>query len=184
MLLAPLHQLADEGRGLGGLGDWLTWLDGLTKSSGLLLLGAYVFAALARSVPGRVLAAALTVPAVALLGGAAYSWPQPTTRRLRRLPDPPRLRAATTVSGDLAESGTVEITVTREAGRAVTLDLRLLDTQGQPLTPFAVPTLTVSNDDLSLGDATLTDTGPAQYRAELHHPQRRRLDCLRQRPDQ
>ena len=74
--------------------------------------------------------------------------------------------------------------MTREAGRAVTLDLRLLDTQGQPLTPFAAPALTVSNDDLSPGDATLRTPAPGQYRAELTIPSDGELDCLRQRPDQ
>ena len=47
---------------------------------------------------------------------------------------------------------------------------QLTDTQGQPLTPFAPPTLTCSNDELSLGDATLTDTGAGAYRAELTIP--------------
>lgn len=45
-LLAPLERLRSEGRGLGGLADWLTWLDGFTEGHSLLLLGAVVLATL------------------------------------------------------------------------------------------------------------------------------------------
>ena len=166
VLLAPLHQLVDDGRGLGGLSDWLTWLDGVTRPSSLLLLAAYAAAAAARSVPRRVMAAVITVPALVLLGGAAYSWPQgepaPATS--------PKPSGPATATADLGTAGSVRLTTARDAGRAVSIQLELLDTSGQPLTPYAPPTLTIHNDDLSLGDATLTPTGPGTYRAEVTIP--------------
>ncbi len=166
VLLAPLHELAGAGRGLGGLTDWLTWLDGVARPSSLLLLGAYATAAAARSVPRRLLAVTVTATALVLLGGAAYTWPSPdSTATPAAAPSGP-----VTTSVALGAAGTVRLTVNREAGRTVTLALALLDVEGQPLTPFAPPTLTVRNDDLSLGDATLTETGPGAYRAELTIP--------------
>lgn len=51
VLLAPLERLRAEGRGLGGLADWLTWLDGFADGHALLLLGAVVLATLL--VPAR-----------------------------------------------------------------------------------------------------------------------------------
>ena len=76
VLLAPLHQLVDDGRGLGGLTDWLIWVDGVTRPSTLLLLAAYAVLATARASSRRIVVTAVTVPALVLAGGAAYSWPQ------------------------------------------------------------------------------------------------------------
>ena len=119
VLLAPLHQLVDDGRGLGGLSDWLTWLDGVTRPSSLLLLAAYAAAAAARSVPRRVMAAVITVPALVLLGGAAYSWPQgepaPATS--------PKPSGPATATADLGTAGSVRLTTARDAGRAVSIQL-------------------------------------------------------------
>jgi copper transport protein len=164
VLLAPLHQLAADGRGLTGLGDWLVWLDGVTRPSSLLLLGGFVVVAVARPVPRRVVAAAVTVPALVLLGGAAYSWP--------RAAGPPAAAhsGTATTTADLAGAGTVRLTVQREAGRAVSLRVELLDPDGRPLAPYAPPTLTVVQQGLSLGDATLTQAGPGSYRAEVTIP--------------
>jgi copper transport protein len=167
VLLTPLHELADGGRSLSGLGDWLVWVDGVTRTSSLLLLAAYAVVAAARTSARRVVTALVTLPALVLLGGAAYSWPSvdvaPTTVAGR--PSGP-----TTGTAQLGDNGTVQLTTSREADRAVTITLVLLGPDGTPLEPYASPTLTVSNPTFTLGDATLTQTGPGAYRAELSIP--------------
>jgi copper transport protein len=167
VLLAPLHELASAGRGLGGLGDWLVWLDGITRASSLLLIAAYAVVAVARSVPRRVLTVAVTVPALVLLGGAAYSWPRADNGPAQLAPTQ---SGPSTATADLGTAGTVRLTTQRTAGRTVAVTLQLLDADGAPLTPFAPPTLTIRNDDLSLGDAALTQDGPGRYRSELTVP--------------
>jgi hypothetical protein len=178
VVLAPLHQLAGDGRGLGALTDWLAWLDGLTRGSSLLLLGAYLAVAVLRAVPGRVSATALAVPALTLLVGAVLTWPDVTDRPAAAAPNGDHdervqadtAAAATPVTAELGASGQVELTVTRATGRAVQLDLRLLDPAGQPLAAYAPPTLTVRNDELSLGEARLTGTALGSYRATVTIP--------------
>jgi len=165
VLLAPLHELADSGRGLGGLTDWLTWLGGVARPSSLLLLAAYAVVGAARSVPRRLLAVAVSMLALLLLGGAAYSWPRPAAPTVAGAPSGPE-----TAMSALGTEGSVRLTVDRGAGRTVTLELELIDGDGRPLTPFAPPTLSVRNDQLSLGDATLVETGAGTYRAELSVP--------------
>jgi copper transport protein len=166
VLLAPLHQLAEDGRGLTGLTDWLVWLDGVTRPSSLLLLAAYAVLAAARSTSRRVAATVVALPALVLLGGAAYSWP--------RVAPPPSASAepakASSGTAELGTAGSVKLTARREAGRTVSITLTLLDASGQPLKPYATPTLTVTNPKLTLGDATLSRTGPGAYRAELTIP--------------
>jgi len=166
VLLAPLHQLVEDGRGLADLTDWLVWLDGVTRPSSLLLLAAYALVAAARSTSQRLLAAVALLPALVLLGGAAYSWP---AAHPAQTPAAAPAGPATTTA-QLGSSGTVALTTAREAGRAVTFQLQLLDTSGQPLEPYATPTLAISNADLTLGDATVTRTGPGTYRAEVTIP--------------
>lgn len=162
VLLGPLHALATEGRGLGGLADWVAWIDGLTSRSSLLLLGGFVFVAAFRRLPVVAL-----VPALGLLVGAAVVWPQPEAPAVAAVAADP---SPSVVSGDLGDAGSVELTVTRGDGRDVTLAVRLLVPDGSPLKPFAVPTLTVGNGDISLGEAELTETGPGAYQATVTIP--------------
>jgi hypothetical protein len=77
-----------------------------------------------------------------------------------------KLKQTKLVEDKLGTLGSVKLTTDRESGRAVSIELELLNPRGQPLTPYAPPTLTVSNSDLSLGDATLTSISPGSYRAE------------------
>ena len=128
LLLAPLHELADDGRGLGGLTDWLAWINGVTRPASLLLLAAYAVVAVRQGAGGRVL------PALALSRGrrglaqadASSVDADPHGRR--------RPRAA-------VELGPPD-RVGRRFDRGCSGDDRAR--------PFAVPTLTVGNDDLSL----------------------------------
>jgi methionine-rich copper-binding protein CopC len=167
VLLAPLHQLVDDHRGLDGLGDWLVWIDGVTRPSSLLLLAAYAVLAAARSASRRTVAVVVAVPALVLLGGAAYSWP-----RADHGTAPPAAVPVGPATGTalLGTFGSVRLTTQREAGRAVSIEVLLLDPQGRPLTPYAPPTVTIGSSSLSLGDATLTSSGPGAYRAEVTIP--------------
>lgn len=158
VLLAPLHELADDGRGLGGLADWLAWIDGVTRPASLLLLAAYAVAAAARSTSRRLLAAAVAVPALVLAGGAAYSWPE------RAEPVAAATGGPVTSTAELGDVGTVTLTAARGAGRALELTLEL------PVEPFAPPTLTLRRDEVSLGDTALTATGPTTYTGAVTVP--------------
>ena len=163
VLLGPLHSLATDGRGLGDLTDWVAWVDGLTSRAGLLVLAAYAVVAVLRRAPVVAL-----LPALALLVAAGVAWPQaeaPSTTAVAAADTSPSV-----ATGGLGGAGTVELTVSPGQGRAVRFDLRLLSGDGSPLVPFAVPTLTVGNDDLSLGEAELTETGDGAYTATLTVP--------------
>lgn len=166
VLLGPLHSLAADGRGLGGLTDWLAWVDGLASRSSLLVLAAYAVVAVARRAPLRALA---VVPALGLVAGAAVTWPQlePPSPVAAVEAEP---SAPTTASGGLGDSGTAELTVAPGPGREVTLDLRLVAPDETALVPFAPPTVTVGNGDLSLGEVELTETGEGTYTATVTIP--------------
>lgn len=166
VVLAPLQELAQDGRGLGGLTDWLAWLDGVVEPSSLLLLAAFLAVGLIRTARRGVLRSALlVVPALALVVGAAVTWP--------RLPEQPAEAAsapAANARADLGTSGSVTVDVSGSSGGPVTLDLRLEDPDGQPLRPFAAPSVVVGNDDVSLGEAQVEKTGPGHYRATVTIP--------------
>jgi copper transport protein len=167
VLVAPFDELTEDGRSLSGLGDWLVWVDGVTRPSSLLLLAAYAVVAAGRTSGGRAVTALATFPALVLLGAAAYAWPSvdgpPTS--VAGKPSVP-----TAGTAQLGDSGTVQLTTSRDGGREVAITLVLLSPAGNPLEPYAPPTLTVSNPALTLGHATLAQTGPGAYRAELTIP--------------
>ena len=167
VLLGPLHSLATDGRGLGGLVDWLAWVDGLTSVSSLLMLGAFTTTALVRRVPRAVLVV-LTVPVLGLLGGAAATWPQAEAPAAavaaEEASDP------SSGSADLGDAGTAELTVTPGSGREVTLEVQLLTPDGSPFVPFASPSVTLESDVLSLGETELTEVGVGSYTATMNVP--------------
>ena len=108
VLLGPLHSLATNGRGLGGLTDWLAWLDGLVSRSSLLLLAAYAVVAVARRASRRALVAA-TIPALALVVASAFTWP--ATEQVATTASTAEA-GPTTNTGELGDHGSVELTVT------------------------------------------------------------------------
>ena len=55
-------------------------------------------------------------------------------------------------------------------GREVTLGLRLVTPDGEPLVPYAPPTVTVGNGDVSLGEADVTDAGGGAYSVTVTIP--------------
>lgn len=166
VVLAPLQQLAHDGRSPAGLTDWVAWLDGVARWPILLLVLAYLVVALARG-RGRPTVVAAGVPAAVLLVLAGLTWPS--------LPAPPAEASDAsaqpgTSSADLGTSGTVELTVRPGDGRSVALVLRLLGPDGAPLTPYRKPAVEVRNDDLTLGDANVERTGAGSYRASITIP--------------
>ncbi|MBZ5737764.1 copper resistance CopC family protein [Nocardioides mangrovi] len=162
VLLGPLQQLAHDGRVLGGLTDWVAWLNGLLSWPALLVLLAYLVVGLVRGRGRR--AAWAGVPALALVVAAGLAWPS--------LPQPPAAAAGETSGGsaDLGASGTAEVAVHPAGGRSYDLDLTLVDPDGTALTPYRTPTLEVRDDDLTLGDADLERIGAGHYRATVTIP--------------
>jgi methionine-rich copper-binding protein CopC len=156
LVAAPLHELAESGGGLSGLGDWLVWLNGVARWPSALLLAAYGAAALLRTV-GRRAAYALLAPVVALLVATVMTWPAPAA-------------GPASAAADHGDAGLVSVTATPGAERAVALEVTLTDPNGAPLTPYAVPTLSLTDGDVSLGDVALTETGPGTYRGEVTVP--------------
>lgn len=171
LVAVPLDQLAADGRGLGGLGDWLAWIDGLTRGRSLLLLAGVLLAAVSVSVgrAARVGAIAVAAAAVVLCTAVVVTWPPgrgaPAVATPAERPD-----STATHQAALGVAGDVTLTVHQAPGEAVELDLTLTDADGTPLVPFAPPTLSVSSDDIGLGDVPLRRTAPGRYRASVTIP--------------
>lgn len=178
LLFVPLQEIARQGRGLGSLKDWLVWLDGLTDVRSALLLGSTVLAVglvsagrhgsrpAHRSPRWTALWAGATVAVVVAIAAALVVAPPEAETPAVAVPAPGP--AEETV--DLGSSGTVELTVTPTEGRQYRLDVTLLDPDGQPLVPFAKPTLEVGNADIDLGERELERSGPGEYRATVTIP--------------
>lgn len=166
VLLAPVQQLAHDGRGLGGLADWLVWLDGFARWPTLLLLLAYLAAGLARG-RGRAVALGAAGPALGLAVAAALTWPALPAASTEVVAAP---AGPTTTAADLGRAGRVELTVGPTRGSAVTLTIRLVHADGSPLVPYRRPTLVVRNDDLTLGETPVRRLRPGRYRATVTIP--------------
>lgn len=183
LLVVPLEELAAEGRGLGGLLDWLTWIDGLTTGRSLLLLGAVVVAAglvriarrlarpLGRPRTGVLRAAAAALAMISVAGIAAYLVSGPTADPAPALAPPAeRVPSTTEQSADLGTEGTVSLTVHQAPGQMVRLDIALTDPTGRPLAPYAPPSVSVAGGKVDLGTAKLVARGKGSYRATVAIP--------------
>ena len=114
-------------------------------------------------------AVAVAATALVLCTAVAVTWPsgqgEPAAATPAERPD-----STATQTAALGTAGTVSLTVHQAPGEAVELDLRLEDPDGEPLVPFAPPTLSVSGDDIGLGAVALRRTGPGRYRASVTIP--------------
>ena len=183
VLVVPLEELAAEGRGLAGLLDWLTWIDGLTTGRSLLLLGAVLVAALLVRVARRmarplgrprtgvlrVATVALTVVSVAGITTFLVTWPVSDPAPAVATPAE-RPSSTTEQSAELGTDGTVSLTVHQVPGQAVRLDIELTDPDGKPLAPYAPPTVTVGDGEIDLGTAKLQRRGKGRYRTTVTIP--------------
>lgn len=183
LLVVPLDELAAEGRGLTGLLDWLTWIDGLTTGRSLLLLGAVLVAALLVRVARRMTrplgrprigvlrVAAVGLSAASVLGIAAFlvTWPTPDTAPAAATPAD-RSPSTTSQSAELGTEGSVNLTVHQDPGQTVRLDIELTDPDGAALAPYAPPTVTVGNGEIDLGEAKLVRRGKGSYRTSVTIP--------------
>jgi copper transport protein len=180
LALVPLGQLAAEGGSLRDVVDWLTWLDGLTRGSAWLLLASVLVSAglvtvarrTARPRHGslgvlRCAAVFLVVAVVAPLVVVAAVGPETTS-------DGAAASVPAPVSGpqtvELGDAGTVTVEATRTEGRSVDLRVTLTDADGAPLRPFVAPTVSVSADDIDLGEVRLRRTARGAYRADVVIP--------------
>lgn len=167
VLLGPLERLRAEGRGPGGLADWLTWLDGLADDRALLLVGAAVLAALLVAARRPVVAGLVGAGVVLTLAAAlvvAPATPEPPTAPVAEAPE------SVEQTADLDGAGTVRVVLTPDEGRRHRLDVRLTDPDGAPLRPYAPPTVGLASTDIDLGEPALRRTGPGEYRALVTIP--------------
>lgn len=183
VLVVPLEQLAKEGRSLGGMFDWLTWINGLAVGRSLLLLAAVLAAAvlvriarriarpLGRPRVGVLRVAASVLTALSVAGAVTFliTWPDQSTSQTDAVPA--RQASSTKQSTALGSAGSVNLTVRQHPGEAVRLDIQLTDGEGRPLKPYAPPTATVANDDIGLGEVNLASVGPGHYRGTVTIPQ-------------
>jgi methionine-rich copper-binding protein CopC len=183
LLVVPLDELAADGDGLGGLLDWLTWIDGLTAGRSLLLLGAVLVAALlvrvarrtvrplGRSRTGVLRVAAVALTVVAVTGIATFLLTGPVSDTAPAVASPAERPSSTTKqSAELGTAGIVDLTVHQAPGQMVRLDVRLTDPDGKPLAPYAPPTVAVGDGDIDLGTARLEHRGRGRYRTTVTIP--------------
>jgi copper transport protein len=183
VLAVPVEELATRGRGLDGLLDWVVWLEGLTRGRSLLLLAGVLAGAALVAVVGRVdrsgvdpgsrlrrsVSAVLAALCLGAAGTVAAGWSAGSGDPAAATP----AQRATTTSrqqADLGNEGVVALTVHEAAGTGVRLGLVLTATDGEPLRPVADPTVTVTSDDVDLGDARIERVGPGRYRATVTIP--------------
>lgn len=171
VLLVPLERLYAGGLPLRDLLDWLTWLDGITSLPTLLLVAGVVLAARlvttrARGPMAAALAAGSLAAVVAFAATASGGQPTAHATRATRATH----TGSTTYTAALGATGNVALVVHPPSGRSVHLDLNLTATDGRPLEPLAVPSLRVTDDEVTLGDATLRRTGQGRYRTTLTIP--------------
>lgn len=167
VLLGPLERLRAEGRGPGGLADWLTWLDGLADDRALLLVGAAVLAALLVAARRPVVAGLVGAGVVLTMAAAlvvAPATPDPPTAPVAEAPE------SVEQTADLDGAGTVRVVLTPDEGRRHRLEVRLTDPDGAPLRPYAPPTVGLASTDIDLGEPALRRTGPGEYRALVTIP--------------
>jgi methionine-rich copper-binding protein CopC len=181
LALVPLNQLAAEGGSLRDVADWLTWLDGLTRGTTWLLLGGVLLAAGLVAVVRRtarprhgslvilrvavgVLVAAVVAPLVVSVAAGPGS-PDGDAAAVE-LPAP----SVGARTADLGGEGTATVSVRQTDGRSYRLRLTLTEPDGEPLRPYAKPMMSVSSDDVDLGDVELRRTGPGAYVADVVIP--------------
>jgi copper transport protein len=180
LALVPLLQIAAVGGSLRDAVDWVTWLDGLTRGGTWLLLAGVLLAAglvavVRRTTRARhrslsVLRAATAVLVVAVvapvLGGVATA-PDPASEGTSVPASATAMGAQTAELGDV---GSVTVSLRQTSGRTYRLRLTLTTTDDVPLRPYARPAVSVSSDEVDLGDVELRRTGPGAYDADVVIP--------------
>jgi methionine-rich copper-binding protein CopC len=180
LALVPLLQVVSVGGTLRDALDWVTWLNGLTSGRTWLLLASVLVAAglvsvvrrTARPRHGsllalRVVAGALAVVVVAPLLAVAAAGPESSGEEAVAATPSPTGGAQT---AELGQDGTATVSARHTDGRSYRLRLTLTGSDGAPLRPYAKPTVSVSNDDVDLGEVGLRRTGPGAYDADVVIP--------------
>ncbi|MGO2043373.1 MAG: FixH family protein, partial [Cellulosimicrobium funkei] len=184
VLAVPLTPAWQAGGGLGALADPATWAAGLasdTTVAGALGLAGLVVATLLAPRAARETRAAW--PAGTVLGAAALALGSLVLVGHTRTFGPPWLVVPPTPSAqDAATSGvevveelgdgTLRARVTPGRVGVNALEIELLDADGAPFEPVAVPELATTLADPALGPFSrpLTRTGPGAYEATLDLP--------------
>ncbi len=185
LALVPLLQVVSAGGTLRDALDWVTWLNGLTSGRTWLLLASVLLAAglvavvrrTARPRHGslpvlRVAAGGLVVLVVAPLLVVVAAGPE-TSGEEAVAAIPSQTGGAQTA--DLGEAGTATVSARQTDGRSYRLRLTLTTSGGAPLRPYAKPTMSLSSDDVELGNVDLGDvelrrTGRGAYEGDVVIP--------------
>ena len=181
LALVPLNQLAAEGGSLRDAVDWVTWLDGLTRGTTWLLLISVLLAAglvaavrrTARPRHGsllvlRVAVGALVAAVVVPLTVAVAAGPGSPSDDAAAVAVPAQGAGAQTA--ELGDAGTATVSARQTEGRSYRLRLTLTGPDGEPLRPYAKPTMSVTSDDVDLGSVELRRTGRGAYDADVVIP--------------
>ena len=184
LALVPLLQVASVGGSLRDAVDWVTWLDGLTRGRTWLLLASVLLAAglvavvrrTARprhgSLPAlRFAAGALVVAVIAPLLAVVAAGPESSGGEAVAAVAP----SGGAQTAELGEAGTATVSARQTDGRSYRLRLTLTGPDDEPLRPYAKPTMSLSSDDVELGDVDLGGvelrrTGPGAYDADVVIP--------------
>ena len=180
LALVPLLQVVSVGGTLRDAVDWVTWLNGLTRGRTWLLLASVLVAAglvavvrrTARPRHGslpvlRVVAGALVALVVAPLLVVVVAGPETPGEQAVAAAPSPTVGAQT---AELGQAGTATVSARQTDGRSYRLRLTLTGPDGAPLRPYAKPTMSISSDDVELGDVALRRTGPGAYVADVVIP--------------
>jgi methionine-rich copper-binding protein CopC len=180
LALVPLLQVVSVGGTLRDAADWVTWLNGLTSGRAWLLLASVLLAAglvavvrrTARPRHGsllvlRVVAGTLVAAVVAPLLVLMAAGPETSGEQAVAATTSPTVGAQ---SAELGEAGSATVSARQTDGRSYRLRLTLTGPDGAPLRPYAKPTMSVSSDDVELGDVELRRTGPGAYDADVVIP--------------
>jgi hypothetical protein len=185
LALVPLLQVVSARGTLRDALDWVTWLNGLTSGRTWLLLASVLLAAglvavvrrTARPRHGslpvlRIAAGVLVASVIAPLLVVVAAGPESSGEEAVAAAPSPTVGAQTV---ELGQDGTATVSARQTDGRSYRLRLTLAGSDGAPLRPYAKPTMSVSSDDVELGNVDLGEvelrrTGPGAYDADFVIP--------------